>query len=68
MVNVVTSSDHLVGETLVTDARVDVISFTGSTVTGQRIMEKGAPTLKRVAMLWNAAAIVVPETCGSHRP
>ena len=33
---------------LVTDPRVDVISFTGSTAVGKRIMEKGAATLKRV--------------------
>jgi aldehyde dehydrogenase (NAD+) len=46
--NVVTSSDHLVGEQLVIDPRVDMISFTGSTATGRRIMEKGAPSLKRL--------------------
>ena len=33
---------------LVTDPRVDLISFTGSTAVGRRIMEKGAATLKRV--------------------
>jgi aldehyde dehydrogenase (NAD+) len=48
VVNVVTSSDHLVGEELTLDPRVDIISFTGSTATGRRIMEKGAPTLKRL--------------------
>ncbi len=48
VLNVVTSSNHLTGEVLVTDARVDMISFTGSTATGRRIMEKGAPTLKRL--------------------
>jgi aldehyde dehydrogenase (NAD+) len=48
VVNVVTSSDHLLGEQLVTDPRVDLISFTGSTDIGRRIMEKGAPTLKRL--------------------
>jgi aldehyde dehydrogenase (NAD+) len=48
VVNVVTSSDHLVGEELTLDPRVDMISFTGSTVTGKRIMERGAATLKRV--------------------
>jgi aldehyde dehydrogenase (NAD+) len=48
VVNVVTSSDHLVGEELVLDPRVDLISFTGSTATGQRIMEKGAATMKRL--------------------
>jgi aldehyde dehydrogenase (NAD+) len=46
--NVVTSSDHLVGEVLTLDPRVDMISFTGSTAVGKRIMEKGAATLKRV--------------------
>jgi aldehyde dehydrogenase (NAD+) len=46
--NVVTSSDHLVGEELTTSPEVDLISFTGSTAVGKRIMEKGAPTLKRL--------------------
>lgn len=48
VVNVVTAYDHLVGEALTLDPRVDAISFTGSTATGKRIMEKGADTLKRV--------------------
>ena len=48
VVSIVPSSDHLLGEQLVTDPRVDAISFTGSTATGRRIMEKGAPTLKRL--------------------
>ncbi len=46
--NVVTSSDHLVGEELTLSPDVDLISFTGSTAVGKRIMEKGAPTLKRL--------------------
>ena len=46
--NVVTSSDHLVGEELTLSPAVDMISFTGSTATGKRIMQKGADTLKRV--------------------
>src|SRR6476659_1250450 len=45
--NVVTSSDHLVGEELTLSPMVDLISFTGSTAVGQRIMEKGAATMKR---------------------
>jgi len=48
VVNVVASSDHLVGEVLTTDPRVDMITFTGSTVTGRRIMAKGADTVKKV--------------------
>jgi aldehyde dehydrogenase (NAD+) len=46
--NVVTSSDHLLGEELTLSPEVDLISFTGSTAVGKRIMEKGAPTLKRL--------------------
>jgi aldehyde dehydrogenase (NAD+) len=49
VLNVITSSDPVTaGEMLVTDPRVDLITFTGSTAVGKRIMEKGAPTLKRV--------------------
>jgi len=48
VINVVTSSDHLVGEELTVSPKVDMISFTGSTAVGRRIMEKGAATMKRV--------------------
>lgn len=49
VVNVVFGEDPaLAGEMLVMDPRVDLISFTGSTRVGKRIMEKGAETLKRV--------------------
>ena len=48
VVNIVTSSDHLVGEVLTTDPRVDMITFTGSTATGRRIMARGAETVKKV--------------------
>jgi aldehyde dehydrogenase (NAD+) len=47
--NVVTSSDKAAaGEQIVTDPRVDVVSFTGSTGVGKHIMAAAAPTLKRV--------------------
>jgi aldehyde dehydrogenase (NAD+) len=46
--NIVTSSDHLLGEAMTLSPEVDLISFTGSTAVGQRIMEKGATTLKRM--------------------
>ncbi|MCB2078478.1 MAG: aldehyde dehydrogenase family protein [Novosphingobium sp.] len=49
VINVVFGKDPaLAGEMLVTDPRVDLISFTGSTGVGKRIMEQGASTLKRV--------------------
>jgi aldehyde dehydrogenase (NAD+) len=60
--NVVTSSDHLVGEELTLSPKVDLISFTGSTVVGKRIMEKGAATLKRVFLeLGGKSATIVLE-------
>jgi aldehyde dehydrogenase (NAD+) len=46
--NVLSTSDNMVAEQLTLDPRVDMISFTGSTAVGKRIMEKGAATLKRV--------------------
>jgi aldehyde dehydrogenase (NAD+) len=62
VVNVVTSSDHLVGEELTLSPLVDMISFTGSTVVGKRIMEKGAATLKRVFLeLGGKSAMLVLE-------
>jgi aldehyde dehydrogenase (NAD+) len=48
VINVVTASDHFVGEELTLSPLVDAISFTGSTVVGKRIMEKGAATMKRL--------------------
>ena len=51
VLNVVTGKDPaFLGEMLVDDKRVDVVSFTGSTGVGKRIMERGAATLKRVAL------------------
>lgn len=47
--NVLTSADPVVvGEKLVTDPRVDIVSFTGSTQTGRQIMAAAANTVKRV--------------------
>jgi aldehyde dehydrogenase (NAD+) len=46
VVNIVTSSDHLVGEVLSTSPSVDMVAFTGSTATGRRIMEAASATLK----------------------
>ena len=36
------------GEALATDPLVDMVSFTGSTRAGKRVVELGAGTLKRV--------------------
>src|SRR3546814_15201355 len=49
VLNIVTSSDPVTaGEMLTKDPRVDLVSFTGSTAVGKKIMANGAETLKRV--------------------
>jgi aldehyde dehydrogenase (NAD+) len=48
VLNVITASDPAeAGEMLVTDPRVDLITFTGSTAIGKHIMRQGAETMKR---------------------
>src|SRR5205085_2658944 len=43
-----------------TDPRVDMITFTGSAMTGRRIMAAAAPTLKKIALeLGGKSALVV---------
>ncbi|WP_439485423.1 aldehyde dehydrogenase family protein [Blastomonas fulva] len=63
VINVVFGEDAaLAGEMLVKDPRVDLISFTGSTGVGKRIMEQGAATLKRVFLeLGGKSAKIVLE-------
>ena len=47
--NVITASDPVaVGEQLVLDPRVDMVSFTGSTAVGKHIMSLAAGTVKKV--------------------
>ena len=60
VVNIVTSSDHRLGAQLAEDPRVDLISFTGSTATGKRVMATAATTLKKVFLeLGGKSACVV---------
>ena len=47
--NVITSEDPaIVGDQLVSDPRVDMVSFTGSTNVGKHIMTRAAETVKKV--------------------
>ncbi|ULE35456.1 aldehyde dehydrogenase [Mycobacterium sp. IDR2000157661] len=48
VVNIVTSSDHRLGAQLAEDARVDMVSFTGSTATGRTVMAAASQTIKKV--------------------
>jgi len=63
--NVVSSKDPAkLGEMLVTDKRVDLVSFTGSTAVGKQIMEHGAGTLKRLFLELGgkSASIILEDT------
>ncbi|MEU4321539.1 aldehyde dehydrogenase [Nocardia fluminea] len=63
VINIVTSSDHGLGAQLVLDARVDMITFTGSTQTGRSVMVGASATLKRtfLELGGKSAAIVLDD-------
>ena len=63
VLNVISASDPAeVGEMLTRDRRVDMISFTGSTAVGRRIMQMGAETIKKVFLeLGGKSATIVLE-------
>ena len=48
--NLVSGTGAVVGEALVADPGVDMVSFTGSTRAGRRVAEVAAQTVKRVAL------------------
>jgi acyl-CoA reductase-like NAD-dependent aldehyde dehydrogenase len=50
VVNIVPGHGPTAGEALVTDPRVDKLSFTGSTETGRRVMQLAATTVKKVTL------------------
>ncbi|WP_432829077.1 aldehyde dehydrogenase family protein [Dactylosporangium sp. CA-092794] len=50
VVNIVTSSDPAVAVQLTQDARVDMVSFTGSTAVGRQIMAQASGTIKKVLL------------------
>jgi aldehyde dehydrogenase (NAD+) len=60
VLNVLSASRNEIGQQLVEDPRVDLVSFTGSTATGRTIMAAAAPTLKRLFLeLGGKSALVV---------
>ncbi len=60
--NLVTGVGPVVGEALAGDARVDMVSFTGSTRAGKRVMHLAADGVKRVALeLGGKSANVILE-------
>jgi len=51
VVNILTSGDRAeIGEALTGDARVDMFSFTGSTKTGTRVMQRAAEGVRKVEL------------------
>jgi acyl-CoA reductase-like NAD-dependent aldehyde dehydrogenase len=60
VVNVLTSQSVEVGEVLTTDPLVDMVSFTGSTPVGRRIMAAASDTVKKVFLeLGGKSAFIV---------
>ncbi|MFB4298767.1 aldehyde dehydrogenase family protein [Actinomadura sp. NTSP31] len=60
VVNVLTSAGPAVGEVMTTHPDVDVVTFTGSTATGRKIMAAASGTVKRVFLeLGGKSAMVV---------
>lgn len=63
VINIVSAQNPQLGEVLTTDARVDLVSFTGSTATGRRVMACAAQTVKKVFLELGgkSAAIVLDD-------
>ncbi len=64
VLNIITSGRNDIGEAITTDPRVDLITFTGSTAVGKRIMAAASDTVKKVFLeLGGKSAIVALEDC-----
>ena len=64
VLNIITSGRNDIGEAITTDPRVDLITFTGSTAVGKRIMAAAADTVKKVFLeLGGKSAIVALDDC-----
>ncbi|WP_193177500.1 aldehyde dehydrogenase family protein [Oricola nitratireducens] len=63
IVNSVNENGTEVGEAMIASPDIDVISFTGSSRTGKRIMAGAAPTLKRLSLELGgkAPAVIFPD-------
>jgi aldehyde dehydrogenase (NAD+) len=64
VLNIVTGEDPGLGEALVTDPRVDKVTFTGSSAVGKHILAAGAAQVKRVLLeLGGKSPSLVLEDC-----
>jgi len=74
VVNVVTGQSNAIAEALVSDPRIDKVSFTGSVATGRKIIQASAQTLKRVHLELGGKSVAIfldpgddmaaPSACG----
>jgi acyl-CoA reductase-like NAD-dependent aldehyde dehydrogenase len=66
VLSVVVESDTAGAELMTSHPAVDMVSFTGSTVAGRRILAQAAPTVKRVALELGgkSAQIYLPDAVG----
>lgn len=66
VVNVVTTSSLEASQAMVTDPRVDMVSFTGSSAIGKTIMAAAAGTMKRVLLECGgkSASVLLPDIEG----
>ncbi len=64
VVNIVASSDHGLGALLAADPRVDLLTFTGSTATGRRVMGSASETVKKtfLELGGKSAHVVLDDT------
>ena len=69
VLSVVVESGAEGAELLTTDPAIDMVSFTGSTAVGKRILAQAAPTVKRVALELGgkSAQIYLPDAV-EHAP
>jgi aldehyde dehydrogenase (NAD+) len=69
VINIISSAQASVGEVLTTSPDVDVVTFTGSTATGRRIMAAASATIKRVFLeLGGKSALVVLDDADLMAP
>lgn len=64
VLNIITGPGNVVGPELATNPKVDMVSVTGDTATGKKVMQLAASTLKRVHLeLGGKAPMIILEDC-----
>jgi aldehyde dehydrogenase (NAD+) len=64
VLNIITAARNDIGQAITTDPRVDLVTFTGSTAVGRKIMAAAADTLKKVFLeLGGKSAFVALDDC-----